>query len=416
MLVVQSVQTGELFAQKLLRPSGNPDYPGYEYEEPLELRISTWQDTLRSNEFPNDVALGVLPRDAPFFNKLRFWQHFTPDDELNMPAYSLYFEKRAVSEHFIWLVAEQLCLAIAWLHFGERPDVPGHQAPANWKILYHRDPFANNVFINYPPRRGGRVPAAGEEANAFPQIVLGDFGNSAADGDDTMLIPLNVLGGEDTEDTELRLWEDTYGIGDTLRRLCQAHLRYERGDEDVHGTADWYNRRPNNIRMADLNARDGSVPDFSDQLVDLLGNFEWDSMEAGTDIQDLEDPLADVTADSRWMVDTLYPAARDRVAAYRNPIGGRPAGYFDGLDVSWTKPDPVMPFVYNTRYAHHATTAPDPVGGRVPDVDWSNEELVRMSALGRLHEWDDVKPSYELRSLEFNGPTIKPSSQPLGEE
>lgn len=92
MLVVQSVQTGELLAQKLLRPSGNPDYPGYEYEEPLELRISTWQDTLPSNEFPNDVPLGVLPRDAPFFNKLRFWQHFTPDDELNMPAYSLYFE------------------------------------------------------------------------------------------------------------------------------------------------------------------------------------------------------------------------------------------------------------------------------------------------------------------------------------
>ncbi|KAK7728037.1 hypothetical protein SLS63_006888 [Diaporthe eres] len=355
MLVVQSVQTGELLAQKLLRPSGDPDYPGYEYEEPLELRISTWQDTLPSNEFPNDVPLGVLPRDAPFFNKLRFWQHLTPDDELNMPAYSLYFE-------------------------------------------------------------GGRVPAAGEEANAFPQIVLGDFGNSAADGDDTMLTPVNVLGGEDPEDTELRLWEDTYGIGNTLRRLCQAHLRYERGDEYVHGTADWYSRLPNNIRMADLNARDGSVPDFSDQLVDLLGDFEWDSMEAGTDIHDLEDPLADVTADSRWMVDTLYPAARDRVAAYRNPIGGRPAGYFDGLDVSWTKPDPVMPFVYNTRYAHHAATAPDPAGGHDPDVDWNNKEVVRMCALGRLHQWDDVKPSYELRSLEFNGPTIKPSSQPLGEE
>lgn len=231
-----------------------------------------------------------------------------------------------------------------------------------------------------------------------------------------MSLPMNVLGVEHREDTELRLWEDTYGIGNTLRRLCQAHLRYEDGDVDVLGTADWQDRRPNNIRMADLNALDGSVPDFSGQLVDLLGNFEWDDMETGTDIHDLEDPLVDVTADSRWMVDTLYPAARDRVAAYRNPIAGRPAGYFDGLDVSWTKPDPVMPFVYNTRYAHHAATAPDPEGGHDPDVDWGDKEVARMRALGLLHEWDDVKPSYELRSLEFNGPTIKHSNQPLGEE
>lgn len=90
MIIVQSVQTGELLAQKLLRPNTND--PDYEYEEPLELRISTWQDTLPSTGFPNNVPLGVLPRDAPFFNKLRFWQQLTPDDEEDMPAYSLYFE------------------------------------------------------------------------------------------------------------------------------------------------------------------------------------------------------------------------------------------------------------------------------------------------------------------------------------
>ncbi|KAG6356680.1 hypothetical protein INS49_014554 [Diaporthe citri] len=334
MLVVQSVQTGELLVQKLVRP--NTDDPDYEYEEPLELRISTWQDTLPSNGFPNY--------------------------------------------------------------------------------------FANNVFINYPPRRvGGRTARVGEESSAFPQIVLGDFGNSAADGDDTMIIPLNVLGGEDPGDTELRLWEDTYGVGNTLRRLCQAHLPISPDDGDV-GDADWHARRPNNIRMAGLNARDASAPDFSAQLVDLLGNFEWDAMETGTDIHELEDPLGDVTADSRWMVDTLYPAARARVAAYRNPPGGRPARYFDGLDVSWTKPEPVMPFVYNTSYAHHEAAAADAVGyedgegGGGVDVNWNDKEEVKMQALGRLHKWDDVKPSYELRSLEFNGPTIRPSNQPPGGE
>lgn len=90
MIIVQSVQTGELLAQKLVRP--NTDDPDYQYEEPLDLRISTWQETLPSAEFPGSVPLGVLPWDAPFFNRLRFWQQCTPDDEWAMPAYLLYFE------------------------------------------------------------------------------------------------------------------------------------------------------------------------------------------------------------------------------------------------------------------------------------------------------------------------------------
>lgn len=229
-----------------------------------------------------------------------------------------------------------------------------------------------------------------------------------------MIIPLNVLGGESPDETELRLWEDTYGVGNTLRRLCQAHLPIT-DDDGNPGDADWHARRPDNIRMADLNAQDAAVPDFSDQLVDLLGNFEWDDMETGADILDLDDPLDDITADSRWMVDTLYPAARDRVAAYRTPVWGRPDGYFDGLDVSWTKPSPVMPFVYNPEYGGIAAIAPDPDGlVDVEDLDHSDKELDRMRALGRLHAWDDVKPSYELRSLEFTGPTIRPTNQPLG--
>lgn len=91
MLIVQSVQTDELLALKILRPDvNNPDYP--EYPEPLELRISTWQDTLPSSEFPNDVPLGVLPRNAQFFNKLKFWQHYVPDAADAVPAYALFYE------------------------------------------------------------------------------------------------------------------------------------------------------------------------------------------------------------------------------------------------------------------------------------------------------------------------------------
>lgn len=90
-LVVQSVQTGELLVNKILRPNvSDPEYP--DYEEPLELRVSTFQGILPSTEFPNDVPIGVLPRNVPFFNKLKFWQELEPDDDDASPAYSLYFE------------------------------------------------------------------------------------------------------------------------------------------------------------------------------------------------------------------------------------------------------------------------------------------------------------------------------------
>lgn len=240
------------------------------------------------------------------------------------------------------------------------------------------------------------------ESNALPQIVLGDFGNSGCEGDDPLMLPLNVCGGESSDDTELRIWEDTYGAGCTLRRLCQAHLPHEEGGV---GTADWLVRRPDNIRMADLNARDDSAPDFSDQLVDLLGKFEWEFMETGTEINDLEDPVGEVTATSRWMVNTLYPAARARVAACRNPAAGRPAGYFDGLDVSWTRPDTLLPFVYNEDYAQAAGDAP---ADEEEQHHKDDVEFKRMLQLQALHQWEDVKPVYELHSLEFGGPTIKP--------
>jgi hypothetical protein len=106
--LVQSVQTGELLVHKFMRslPDGgdgdddddNDDNMNFRlgrfYPEPLELRISTWQDTLPSEEFPDANPLGVLPRDAPFFNKLKFWQYYTPDDDAdnNLPGYSMYFE------------------------------------------------------------------------------------------------------------------------------------------------------------------------------------------------------------------------------------------------------------------------------------------------------------------------------------
>lgn len=90
LLIVQSVQTGELLALKIMRPAvDDEEYPAY--AEPLELRISTWQDTLPSSDFPNYATLGALPQNAPFFNKLKFWQHYISNNR-GIPAYALFFE------------------------------------------------------------------------------------------------------------------------------------------------------------------------------------------------------------------------------------------------------------------------------------------------------------------------------------
>lgn len=83
-LLVQSVSTGELFVHKMMQPD-----PANEYDEPLELRISTSNPKLHPAQ-PDRP--GALPHDAPYFNTLRMWQNLRQDDPAVDPCYSLYFE------------------------------------------------------------------------------------------------------------------------------------------------------------------------------------------------------------------------------------------------------------------------------------------------------------------------------------
>lgn len=83
-LLVQSVSTGELFILKMMQPD-----PATEYDDPLELRISTSNPKLHPAQ-PDRP--GALPHDAAYFNTLRFWQMLRPDDPAVDPYYALYFE------------------------------------------------------------------------------------------------------------------------------------------------------------------------------------------------------------------------------------------------------------------------------------------------------------------------------------
>lgn len=83
-LLVQSVSTKELFVHKMMQPD-----PRAEYDEPLELRISTSNPKLIPAQADR---IGALPHDAPYFNTLRFWQNLKEADPTANPYYTLYFE------------------------------------------------------------------------------------------------------------------------------------------------------------------------------------------------------------------------------------------------------------------------------------------------------------------------------------
>lgn len=90
--VVQSVSTGELFANKLLEAVWDPA-TGLSLP-PLELRVSTWPHLIGDLNIQNGAdRKGVLP-DRPCFNTLRWWQELDPQDitNPNCTVYSLFYK------------------------------------------------------------------------------------------------------------------------------------------------------------------------------------------------------------------------------------------------------------------------------------------------------------------------------------
>ncbi|CAN8099839.1 unnamed protein product [Discula destructiva] len=414
-LLVQSEANGKLYILKISKPGS--DIEEHEdatfYEEPLDLRVSTWED-----------APGYLNVDAPFFNKLSYWQKLASEE--TDPTYSLYFEfcnggtaeqlmdkyynreNTPVPEHFIWLVAEQLSLAIAWLRYGIRPDTPDQTSPddlsEDWSVIHHRDLNARNIFINYLPNARGRprTSAAGAETNAFPQIVLGDFGNAGIEGDDTTALPPNATDWGKLE-PELRPWEDVYTLGRLLRSLCMTHVPFD-GDGNDH-----WSSRPDNRTLAAANAH-GGAPPYSGELIALLQKFEWEGMTDG-EIDDVADPNTDFQANGRWIVGTLLPAARAQVAKYR-------ADRQDAMSVAWTKPPTPGVFAYNPRYATEAgdeatgmaRVRPGATAGEMGSVE-RNERAAHRQLLRLKQRWGVVMP-YEVRVVEFEAPTVAEAEFP----
>lgn len=228
-------------------------------------------------------------------------------------------------------------------------------------IAETKSQHANNVFIHFPPRGPGRIPRAGVESNAFPEIVVGDFGNSGIEGDDLTLLPVSVYPEPDDEEPDseafLADWEDIYSTGELLRTMSMAHIPTVR-PLDI---------KPGFKRVRDVN-QDPGAPPYSDDLVELLERFEWPNQETKM-VRDLGEAVDTTFPSSEELRDSLLPLARERVARFRRPAR-RPEGYYDDMDVSWTRPALPTPFSYIMEHATEAGDGPD--GGPPPEEDDSD--------------------------------------------
>ena len=154
--------------------------------------------------------------------------------------------------------------------------------------ISHRDLAGNNIYIHYHHRAGGSGPKAGFQTNAFPEVIVGDFGCSGRKGD-SQVNP----GIFDT--TAVNRWEDIWQMGEILRRMCMTHIP----DEDEGFTAIG---RPHSIPMSIVNGQmaEDDTP-YSKELIDLLEYFEVPNGEDGFDPCE---PVVDAYANTRMVPGT----------------------------------------------------------------------------------------------------------------
>lgn len=237
-----------------------------------------------------------------------------------------YKHRRRIPEHFIWHVAAEIGEALAYCQYGRPRGGTAADDGVDWYPIYHRDLYANNVFINYPPLRGGSK-RLGIATDAFPEVVLGDFGESGTDGDNLADVAYGVFG------PSLNDWEDAYGLGCILRSMCMAHVPFPADlppgaasgiEGNFNDESSGWDDRPDSRILATVNAMPGTGPAYSDLLIDTLGEFEWLNQQ-NEDINGLDAtglPNSNFVPEMEWVVDTLLPLARTQVATYKAAAAG----------------------------------------------------------------------------------------------
>lgn len=255
-------------------------------------------------------------------------------------------------EHFIWHVAEQIGEALVYMHLGRPHGTSGPSACTplpDWKPIYHRDIADSNIYLHYPTGAPSELDMYW--AQAFPQVVLGDWGEAAIHGDD----PLVLQGGTPPASTispNLREWTDVHQFGCILRLLCMAHVdldtssddeeEFEGNEDEDEGIVDyaedesWELDRPDSQTLQNCNEY-GAESIYSNELIQLLQMFERPDMDTMFIVDQIQ-----YVPPMTWVASTLLPLARSRVQSLSEPPVPTVA-YYQSLDVSWTKPaDPVQ--------------------------------------------------------------------------
>ncbi|TRX94066.1 hypothetical protein FHL15_005144 [Xylaria flabelliformis] len=208
------------------------------------------------------------------------------------------------------------------------------------------------LFVHYLPHEGPE-PEEGFEENAFPELILGDFGHGAVTGD------RGIKPGCWNRPGEIADWHDTYAIFYTVKELCTLICDGKAVMAYVNDTL-----------------YDGSPP-YSDDLIKMLQNFEWPNIETNTKVTDSQlDPATELIVPNyshfptmRRVVDEFLPIIRDKVQKYRSPAGGIPNGWWKQLDVSWTKPEPFTPYEWMTQGLPNPNDTRSQGGVRMDDQD-----------------------------------------------
>ncbi|KAK8016860.1 hypothetical protein PG993_015049 [Apiospora rasikravindrae] len=428
-----------------MRGGGGDDDDGKE-EKPWWHDIMAEGEDEEEEEATRDLEFLLAP-DEPFFTKLMFWQKLrdAPDD---VPVYSLYFEhsnggtladvrdayraaRRRVPEHFIWHVAAQLCEALAHLyHYSDTDDnrVPDSDPDSEAEeeeeesgagsegergegererpTVYHRNLFAANVAVHYRSPKGGPKPR-GERTNAFPEIRLGGFGRAFIEGDPIQHVRPRAWDG-DAEDAFPEEWEDVAALGTILRELATTHIIAPHPELSSGAVANHINRIrvgcANGVEYGRSSARyDPQSRPYTKDLIKVLHAFEWTGMTEHPDLR-----LCDARADGsfgyqdlppmRWIAHKLGPMAQgivafqDRLMSHSSSSSAREddpeAHSYRNLDVSWTKPSRLMPFVCSD----HASAL-------------GAARLKRVQAL--LGPWEEVRgAAYEFVKVNFPSPKV----------
>ncbi|KAI1109890.1 hypothetical protein F5Y14DRAFT_466257 [Nemania sp. NC0429] len=335
--LVQSVRTGDLYVNKILER----DEDGNLNDEVEELRIST---------APHAKGRLIGPQLVrqmwrTYFNELELWQNiadgtsslylrFYNGGDLEQLTEHYMEKKRPVPEHFVWHVFLTLIEAVRYLQTGALPGTDDEVA--NWIPIYNRDIAGNNLFIHYPERNNLEPePPEGFQTNAFPEVVLGDFGHGALRGDR----PEGIAGGRFNEFESAESWHDTYAIFCVIQEMCIAHVPYS-----------VYLGSPGNVECSTINDHiaPGETP-YSEDLINTLKLWEFpnrDRLMINESQPDQNGQLvhnSTLVPDLRRIIDEILPLARRMVRKYRRPGGVMPDDWYRQLDVSWTRPKRPMP-------------------------------------------------------------------------